>query len=112
MSLSKNERALGWRLVARPNEQQVAVLRRVAKGFLLVTQGIKGKQYSYEDGSPITSLNKKGDNSRAIARMIAEGWLIPVEKEVLPFAGEPMPPQRYRARTVADGPLPRFIQDA
>ncbi len=110
--LSKAEREAGYRAVPRPTPQQTAVLRRVARGFLLVTYTEKGPIFTYEDGSRMTSLNKKGDNSRIVAHMIAEGWLIPVGKEVLPFAGEPMPPQRYRARTIEDGLLPRVVKDA
>ncbi len=117
MGLSKAERERGYRPVPQPNEQHIAVLRRVARGFLLVTHttgkdGSPVTLYTYEDGTPMTSLNKKGDNSRVVARMVAEGWLIPIENEALPFHGEPMSPQRCRARTIADGPTPRFVKNA
>lgn len=110
MGLTKAERELGYRPTPQPNEQQVAVLRRVARGFLLVTHTDKGAVYSYDDGTRLASLSKTGENDRIIKRMIAEGWLLPIDKETLPFAGEAMPPQRYRARTVADGALPRFTK--
>lgn len=110
MGLTKDERMAGYRPVPQPNEQQVAILRRVALGFLLVTQGEKGPVYTYDDGSPLPNLSRTVGNERSVKRMIAEGWLMPIEGEALPFHSAPTPPQRYRARTVEDGALPRFVK--
>ena len=114
MALSKAEREDGWVSVPQPTPLEVAVLRRVARGYLLRTNGEDRKGnlatwFTYDDGTPMSHLTKKGfwqDELRAVERMVDNGWLIPVEGESI-LDG---PPQRYRARTVKDGPLPKFVR--
>ncbi len=108
MSLSKDERKLGWRSVPQPTPQQTAVLRRVAAGFLLRTQTAGGTMFSYDDGTKLPIMTKGGlRDTAAVEGMIEYGWLIPLPDESLIEGG---PPQRYRARTIEDGLLPRFVR--
>jgi hypothetical protein len=115
MALSKAEREAGYRPVPQPSPEQVTVLRRVSAGYLMRTHRVddNGKsrvEFSYEDGSRMTSLAKPGarcDDEKIVNGMIANGWLIPIEGETLIDGA---PPQRYRARTAEDGPLPRFVK--
>ena len=116
MVLSKDEREAGYRSVPQPSPEQVAVLRRVASGYLTVTRGTdeKGRpsvEYTYDDGAQMTLLGKIGaDQERAVTWMVACGWLISIPNEALPLIeGEAGQPQRYRVRTLADGPLPKWI---
>lgn len=108
MPLSKAEREAGFRPVPQPSEYTAAILRRVAAGFLLVThveeEGKTVTRYTYDDGTPIRDQKGHALSSRAIAQMIKHRWLIPIDGESM-FDG---PPQRYRSRTLADGPLPRW----
>ena len=107
MSLTRAERDAGYRAVPQPGEHTTMILRRVARGFLLVTQTPDGRTlYCYDDGTPIH--NEKGGpvTSSAIKAMIRNGWLIPIRGESL--LGEDGPPQRYRARTLQDPVLPRW----
>ncbi len=111
--LSKAEREMGYRPVPQPTEPEVAILRRVAGGFLLRTETEKGPLFHYEDGSRMTSLEKplsKTDDAKRIDRMVARGYLIAMKGETLPHLKD-APPQRYRARTPSDGPLPKFTKD-
>jgi hypothetical protein len=58
----------------------------------------------------MTSLAKPGsrtDDAALIDRMVHRGFLIPVPGETLIEGG---PAQRYRARGVADGALPKFTK--
>ncbi len=106
--LSKAEREEGYRTVPQPTPLQVAILRRIAAGFLLRTHTDKGACFTYDDGSALSSMTKGALREReAIEAMVRRGLLIPIEDETLI---EGVPPQRYRARTPADGPLPRFTK--
>jgi len=104
--LSKAEREEGYRSVPQPRPEEVAVLRRVSRGALLRTnREDKPPLFTYEDG---TRLSRDGQREEeAIDRMIKHGWLIPIEGEVL-FEG--CSAQRFRARTIEDGPTPKFIR--
>jgi hypothetical protein len=97
----------------QPPPHVVGILRRCAAGFILATHTTDDKdrpvtRYCYDDGAVIRDRRSLPLDSRAINHMVAEGWLIPINGEALPLNGEEGPPQRYRARTVADGLLPRF----
>jgi hypothetical protein len=97
----------------RPSPHVVGILRRCAAGFILATQGrtdIGGPvtRYCYDDGTVIKDQRGRPIEANAISRMVSAGWLIPIKGEALPFHGEEGPPQRYRARAVSDGMLPRF----
>lgn len=112
MSLTKNEREQGYLEPPRPSPHTVAILRRVARGYLLVTHGTNDKNrpeiiYCYDDGTGVRDFRGKPISSRKIHTMVAEGWLIPVKGESLFPDGTP---QRYRARTLEDGMLPRIIK--
>lgn len=107
MSLTKREKEAGYRPVPLPTATVTNILRRVAKGFLMVTHCEDGEVlYCYDDGTVIRDHKRRVLSKRAINHMIREHWLIPIEGESM-FGG---PPQRYRARTVDDGPLPRFVK--
>lgn len=112
MSLTKREKEAGYKSVPQPTEHDAKILRRVAKGFLLVTLGKNDNgetvtRYCYDDGTPICDQKGRHLSTRAVNRMIRQHWLLPVKGESLWGDG---PPQRYRARTVDDGPLPRFMR--
>ena len=86
-----------------PTTEDVAILRRCAAGYIIVTM-IDGKpQYTYEDGSPVTLRPLKrrtaishDDGERNFARLVREGWLIGDKGDCL-FQDNPQP-QIYRAR--------------
>jgi hypothetical protein len=106
MGLTKSERDAGYRPVPQPGEYTVGILRRVARGFLLVTHTEDGQTlYCYDDGTVISDKKGRAVSGRAVREMIKNGWLIPVKGESLLEDG---PPQRYRARTPEDGLLPRW----
>lgn len=108
MGLSKAERDAGYRPVPLPSEHTSVILRRVAAGFLMVTHCENGERlYCYEDGTPVRDAKERPIDGRMVRAMIRQGWLLPVGGESLLKDG---PPQRYRARTPADGPLPRWRQ--
>ena len=112
MSLTKAEREQGYKAAPQPSPHITAILRRVALGFVLATRveenGAAVVRYCYDDGTVIRTAKGRPVDANTVSRMIAEGWLIPIKGETLPL-GEEGPPQRYRARTVADGLLPKFI---
>ena len=105
MGLSKTERDAGYKAVPQPGEHTIAILRRVARGFLLVTQHEDRTVYCYDDGTKIRNSQGGLVTGRQVKAMIRHGWLLPIKGESLITDG---PPQRYRARTVEDGPLPRW----
>lgn len=67
----------------RPSEREVAMLRRIARGRLLVTMIDGEPVYSYDDGSTC--------DQRGAARLVRMGWVVPDDK---PLIGEV--PQSYR----------------
>lgn len=105
MGLSKAARDAGYRPVPQPSEHTALILRRVAGGHLMVTHAADGTQYCYEDGTPVRDSKGREIKPRAIRAMIKNRWLIPIEGESFLQDG---PPQRYRARSPADGPLPKW----
>lgn len=105
MGLSKTERDAGYKAVPQPGEHTLAILRRVARGFLLVTQNEGRTLYCYDDGTPVRNSNGGEIAGHQIKAMIKRGWLLPIKGESLLTDG---PPQRYRARTIEDGLLPRW----
>src|SRR5262245_26372183 len=105
MSLSKEERDAGYRSIPQPTPDVAVILRRVARGFLMVTHTEDGETlYCYEDGAIIRDSKGRALTGRAVKQMIRQGWLLPIDGGSFLEHG---PPQQYRARTVADGPLPR-----
>ena len=80
-----------FRQPARPTDKEVAILRRIARGFLLVTKGEKGDTFTYEDGSPVTHEGKHGF---PLTKFLHNRWIKPVEGEEL-IEGMP---QRYVLR--------------
>lgn len=106
MSLSKAEREAGFRPIPQPSPGVAVILRRVARGSLMVTHTEDGQTlYCYEDGTVICDAKGRALTGRAVKRMINEGWLLPIDGGSFLEHG---PPQQYRARTVTDGPLPRW----
>jgi hypothetical protein len=78
----------------RPNEHEVAILRRIARGYLLVTM-VEGKPiYCYDDGTRIGSGNRNRDpfGERQLLRFVQNGWIVPVKGEGLISDAQP---QRY-----------------
>jgi hypothetical protein len=76
-------------------------------------QGEKEALASYDSGAPIwMEITKNGKRVKqqmggdTVALWVTRRWLIPIKGESLFEDG---PPQRYRARTIADGPLPRIV---
>ena len=80
-----------------PTPQDVAILRRAALGYIIVTH-IDGKpQYNYEDGTPVTLRESHHDNGqRHFNKLVAEKWLGGDSGDSL-FPDDPQP-QIYRAR--------------
>jgi len=104
MSLSKDERNLGYKQVPLPTPRVTTILRRVAAGYISVTLTEGGPEYRYDDGSLVHGEKGKPLGERAFRTMVREGWLLPVDGGSFLEDG---PPQQYRARRPADGPLPR-----
>lgn len=105
MALSKAEKEAGYVAVPQPTPAMTAILRRVAMGHLQATHTEEGVVYTYDDGTPI-AYGKRPISKGVVEGAAKQGWLIPVKGESM-FEG---PPQRYRARTIDDGPLPRFYK--
>lgn len=84
-----------FRQPTRPSEAEVAILRRISRGHLQVTQGMEdGKPatfYTYDDGTPVSRIGKHGFTNLTLSRFINNGWIVGVEGESM-FDG---PPQRY-----------------
>jgi hypothetical protein len=76
-----------------PTPQDVAILRRAAAGYIIVTMQHGWPSYTYEDGSPVTL---HGNGQKHFVKLVAEGWLIPDKGDAL-FPDDPQP-QIYRAR--------------
>lgn len=104
MALSRAEKDAGYKAVPQPSPRMTEILRRVAAGCLLATQTENGTIYTYDDGTPVR-YGKHMLSDSNVKSAVTHGWLIPIKGESM-FDG---PPQRYRARMVEDGPLPRFI---
>ena len=114
MTLTKDEREAGYTQPPMPAPWAQLILRRIAGGYLMLTLDEDGGRASYDDGAAITIPYTENGEHRTrqmtgndIKLWVRHGWLIPIEGETLFADG---PPQRYRARTIADGPLPRIIQ--
>ena len=91
----REDKATGRRSLkqALPNEHEVAILRRIARGHLLVTM-VEGKEvYCYDDGTRINSGNRRAEpfSGRQLARFLQHQWIVPVQDESL-IEGVP---QRY-----------------
>ena len=80
-----------------PTPADMAILRRAARGFVMVTIIDGAPRYSYEDGTPVSLREKNDSGARHFKKLVAEGWLVPEEGDAL-FEGGP--PQRYRARSL------------
>jgi len=113
MSLTKFEREQGYRELPRPPVWAEPILRRIAGGYLLLTQHEDGAYATYDNGKPIYMERTENKtkrhvqmNSDTVRQWVRRGWLIPIEGEAL-FEGGPA--QRYRARTIEDGALPRIV---
>lgn len=115
MSLSRVEKEAGYKAVQSPPTWASPILRRIGRGHPLLTMGEKGALASYEDG--ITVYMERRERGVLVhppmtgedaADWAERGWLIPIEGEALLEGGTP---QRYRARTPADPPLPRIVNE-
>jgi DNA (cytosine-5)-methyltransferase 1 len=113
VTLTKQERELGYREMPRPPVWADPILRRIAGGYLLLTMAEDGAFASYSNGTPImmpATRNRERVHTQmdsdTVKMWVKHGWLIPIEGESLFSDG---PPQRYRARTLSDGILPRII---
>ena len=113
MPLTKDERKAGYKQPPTPAPWAQLVLRRIAGGYLLLTLGESGGRACYDGGAKIMIPYIKNKEHRTremtgndVKLWVQRGWLIPIEGEALFADG---PPQRYRARTVSDGLLPRVI---
>ncbi len=77
-----------------PTEHEVAILRRIARGALLMTM-IDGEPCAtYEDGAAIRTIKGESFNDRSLKRFLKNGWVKPVKGESL-LTGEDDTPQRY-----------------
>jgi hypothetical protein len=80
-----------------PTPQEVRMLRRIGQGYVKLTFTAEGKQYTYDDGTPLP-LNKSPedpDGTMQFNKLLATGWLIPDKQDTLL---ENVPPQIYRTR--------------
>lgn len=84
-----------------PTKEQTAILRRAAAGYIFVTNGERGTQYRYNDGTTVTLRRSKigpgkyDEGERDFGRMVKEGWLVPDKGDTL---FEDSPAQIYRTR--------------
>jgi hypothetical protein len=113
MALSQVEKEAGYKTVPQPPVWAQPILRRIGRGYLMLTLGEKGATASYDDGTPVRIERRKNGVLVHEPMSVAEtedwarrGWLIPIDGERL-FEG--FPPQRYRTRNPTDGPLPRIV---
>src|SRR6185295_4342798 len=72
-----------WRRAMLPNRRAVEILRRAARGAVVVrptvVRGVPVTRFCYEAGEPI--LNERGYDLTlwSFCRMVRTGWLLPVE---------------------------------
>jgi hypothetical protein len=67
-----------YRKPPAPSEEEVAILRRIARGSLVVTHTSDGDEYTYEDGSRVSHPGRKGF---PLAKFVKNGWIVPVQGE-------------------------------
>lgn len=85
-----------------PTKEDVAILRRCAVGYIVVTMIDGSPQYNYDDGTTVTLINRKigvgryDNGEKHFARLVKERWLIGDKNDCL-FPDDPQP-QIYRAR--------------
>jgi hypothetical protein len=84
-----------------PTKEEVAILRRCAAGYIVVTMVDGSPQYNYEDGISVTLLHSRrggthDNGEKHFARLVNERWLVGDKKDCL-FPDDPQP-QIYRAR--------------
>lgn len=89
-----NPRTGKFRPAPTPSPVEVAILRRIARGHLLVTQktderGGSSTHYCYDDGMALPHYGKMGFS---LHKFVSNGWLVAVPGETL-IAGAPA--QRY-----------------
>jgi len=92
-----NEELDRKRKAVLPTPHEVAIMRRAAGGFIIVTMVDGSPRYSYEDGSPVGFIESTKENhpgQRQFSRMVNEGWLVGDRGDSL-FEDQP---QIYRAR--------------
>jgi hypothetical protein len=109
--LSRNEKDQGYRVGPGVSGHTLAIVRRIAGGFLMRTQRETDKEspiveFTYDDGSLARKAKGQPLTEGDVARLCSQGILLPVDGEAL---FDDAPPQRYRARTIDDGPLPRIL---
>jgi hypothetical protein len=114
MTLTSEEREAGYKQPPTPAPWAQIILRRIAGGYLMLTMDGNDGWASYDDGTKImiSYIHNREPRTRQMSGhdvklWVKRGWLIPIEGETLFEDG---PAQRYRARTVADGPLPRIVR--
>jgi hypothetical protein len=77
----------------QPSKHEEAVMRRIARGHLLITQLERGSLYTYETGDPILDAKGRRLDDAGFARL--QSWLTPDRGDTLfPQAR----PQVWRAK--------------
>ena len=114
MTLTSAEREAGYKQPPMPAPWAQTILRRIAGGYLMLTMDGKDSRASYDGGAQITIPFMFNGEPRTrqmtghdVKLWVERGWLIAIPGESLFPDG---PAQRYRARTVADGALPRIVR--
>ena len=79
-----------------PTPDEVAMLRRIARGYARTTNTGGGPQYHYDDGTPMPLRKGKLDpyGTKAFKRLVHNGWLIPQGDALIPGTLS----QTYKAR--------------
>ncbi len=81
-------------------EHRAAILRRAARGYVMVTQSHKGDSqawYFFDDGEPVRDERRIPLTPTAFKALVKEGALVPVRGENL--LGDEDMPQRYVVAT-------------
>jgi len=78
---------------SKPTRHETAILRRVARGFLLATLCEDGLHFTYEDGTPVRSEKNRPLDDREFVRL--KQFLVPESGDTLFETGQA---QRWNAR--------------
>ena len=84
-------------------EHREAILRRAARGYIMVTKNYKGSPgvgYFFDDGEPVRDERRLPITETAFRALIKDGALIPVKGENL--LGDDEQPQRYRVGSAGE----------
>ena len=78
-------------------EHRAAILRRAARGYIMVTKNHKGSLqagFAFDDGEPVRDERRAPLTEAAFRQLVREGALVPIKGENL--LGDDEQPQRYR----------------